>query len=149
MADRPPGDATSEGSADPDDHTSDAADEQVSRFWRELPILLVAALVIAILIKTFLVQAFYIPSISMSPTLEKGDRILVCRVCVHIGGIDRGDVIVFSDPQPKPGPDRGPIGGGGLTSLPVGRLCLSRCLGPGGGSRLMLSSVARPTSVST
>ena len=111
MADRPPGDATSEGSADPDDQPSDATDEQVSRFWRELPILLIAALVIAILIKTFLVQAFYIPSISMSPTLEKGDRILVCRVCVHIGGIDRGDVIVFSDPQPKPGPDRGPIGG--------------------------------------
>jgi signal peptidase I len=34
----------------------------------------------------------------------------VCRICVRLGGVERGDVIVFSDPQPKPGPDRGPIG---------------------------------------
>ena len=103
MADRPADDADPSLAEHP-------ADEHAPRFWRELPILLILALAIAILLKTFLVQAFYIPSISMSPTLEKGDRILVCRICVRVGGIDRGDVIVFSDPHPDPGVDRGPIG---------------------------------------
>ena len=103
MADRPADDADPSLAEHP-------ADEHAPRFWRELPILLILALAIAILLKTFLVQAFYIPSISMSPTLEKGDRILVCRICVRVGGIDRGDVIVFSDPHPGPGVDRGPIG---------------------------------------
>ena len=46
----------------------------------------------------------------MEPTLEKGDRILVCRICLHVGDIHRGDVIVFSDPHPGPGVDRGPVG---------------------------------------
>jgi signal peptidase I len=85
-------------------------DAKPDRFWRELPILLLASLAIAILIKTFLVQAFYIPSISMEPTLEKGDRILVCRICLHTSDIHRGDIIVFSNPNPGPGVDRGPVG---------------------------------------
>ena len=102
MADRP-GDETPAQAEHP-------TEEQPPRLWRELPILLIAALAIAIVVKTFLVQAFYIPSISMSPTLEKGDRILVCRICVRVGDIHRGDVIVFSDPHPAAGVDRGPIG---------------------------------------
>jgi signal peptidase I len=80
-------------------------------FWRELPVLVLIALVIAILIKTFLVQAFYIPSESMEPTLQRGDRVLVCRVCNHFSDIHRGDVIVFSDPDPAPNEGRGAIGG--------------------------------------
>ncbi len=80
-------------------------------FWRELPVLIVIALVIAILIKTFLVQAFYIPSESMEPTLRPGDRVLVCRICTHVSDIHRGDVIVFSDPSPQPDAGRGAIGG--------------------------------------
>jgi signal peptidase I len=80
-------------------------------FWHELPVLIVIALVIAILIKTFLVQAFYIPSESMEPTLLPGDRVLVCRVCTHLDDIHRGDVIVFSDPDPGPDEGRGVIGG--------------------------------------
>jgi signal peptidase I len=80
-------------------------------FWRELPVLIVIALVIAILIKTFLIQAFYIPSESMEPTLRPGDRVLVCRVCTHVTDIHRGDVIVFSDPNPHPDDGRGVIGG--------------------------------------
>jgi signal peptidase I len=111
VADRPPDDATLDdpnGAHAADDAGSDPA---VRAFWRELPILLIAALVLAILIKTFLVQAFFIPSISMSPTLEKGDRILVCRICVHVRGVHRGDVVVFSDPQPSGQPDRGIVGG--------------------------------------
>lgn len=79
--------------------------------WREFPLLVLSALLLAILIKTFLIQAFYIPSPSMEPTLVRGDRILVCRVCLHLQDIHRGDVLVFSDPHPPPGPGRGLIGG--------------------------------------
>jgi signal peptidase I len=80
------------------------------RSWLEIPILLVVALAIAILIKTFLVQAFYIPSISMSPTLERGDRILVCRICVRVRDVARGDIVVFSNPHPGPATDRSVVG---------------------------------------
>jgi signal peptidase I len=103
VADRPGDDETTSQAQHP-------TEEQAARVWREIPILLIVALAIAIVVKTFLVQAFYIPSISMSPTLEKGDRILVCRICVRVGDIHRGDVIVFSGPHPAPGVDRGPIG---------------------------------------
>jgi signal peptidase I len=78
--------------------------------WRELPVLLLVALVLAVLIKSFIVQAFFIPSPSMEPTLKQGDRILVCRVCLHVQDIHRGDVLVFSDPNPS-GSGRGAIGG--------------------------------------
>lgn len=80
-------------------------------FLRELPILVIAAFLVAALLKTFLVQAFYIPSSSMVPTLEKGDRILVSRLAYRFGDIHRGDVIVFSDPHPTPGQDRGVVAG--------------------------------------
>jgi signal peptidase I len=77
-------------------------------FLRELPILVIVALAVAIVLKTFVVQAFFIPSGSMEPTLEPGDRVLVQKV---VYGPDRGDVIVFSDPLGRPGPDRGIVGG--------------------------------------
>ncbi|MFP5352228.1 MAG: signal peptidase I [Actinomycetota bacterium] len=64
-------------------------------FWRELPVLIVVAFVVALLIKTFLLQAFYIPSASMEPTLVEGDRVLVEKVSYRFGGPERGDVVVF------------------------------------------------------
>ena len=76
--------------------------ENERRSWRELPVLVLVALVVAILVKSFLVQAFYIPSASMEPTLLEGDRVLVCRICYRVSDIQRGDVIVFSDPAPSP-----------------------------------------------
>jgi signal peptidase I len=74
-----------------------ARDEQTHRrsFWREFPVLVVAAFALALLIKTFLLQAFYIPSGSMLPTLEIGERILVEKVSYRLGEPDRGDVVVF------------------------------------------------------
>jgi signal peptidase I len=111
VADRPRDDATLDDPNRSDEADESGTDPGVRAFWRELPLLLLAALVLAILIKTFLIQAFFIPSISMSPTLEKGDRILVCRICVHVRGVHRGDVVVFSDPQPSTQPDRGVVGG--------------------------------------
>jgi signal peptidase I len=67
-----------------------------SSFWRELPILIVIALALAFLLKTFLVQAFYIPSGSMENTLQVGDRVMVNKLAYTFGDIQRGDVVVFS-----------------------------------------------------
>lgn len=68
-------------------------------FWRELPILVIVALVVAVLIKTFLVQAFYIPSGSMEETLAIGDRVMVNKLSYVFGSPDRGDVVVFDNPS--------------------------------------------------
>ncbi|CAN5192491.1 N/A [soil metagenome] len=66
---------------------------------RELPVLVVVAFVVALLVKTFLVQAFYIPSSSMQPTLQIGDRVLVNKVIYHLSEPSRGDVVVFTAPD--------------------------------------------------
>jgi signal peptidase I len=62
----------------------------------EWGILIAAAIVIAIVIKTFLFQAFYIPSESMVPTLEVGDRVLVNKLSYDLHDIHRGDIVVFA-----------------------------------------------------
>ncbi|MFJ6213200.1 signal peptidase I [Streptomyces sp. NPDC092296] len=68
-------------------------------FWKELPILIGIALVLALVIKTFFVQAFSIPSGSMMNTLLKGDRVLVDKFTPWFGAEpERGDVVVFHDP---------------------------------------------------
>jgi len=64
-------------------------------FWRELPVLIVIALVLALLIKSFVVQAFWIPSGSMENTLEVNDRVLINKLVYHLRPITRGDIIVF------------------------------------------------------
>lgn len=79
------------------------------RFFRELPGLIIIAFVLALLIKTFLVQAFFIPSISMDPTLEVGDRVLVNKVVYRLHPPRRGDVIVFENPNPIEEPGRNPF----------------------------------------
>jgi signal peptidase I len=81
------------------------------RFLGELPGLILMALVLALLIKTFLFQAFFIPSASMDPTLQDGDRVLVTKIPYYFGDPERGDVIVFEDPEPDSEEDRGVIGG--------------------------------------
>ncbi|WP_432138891.1 MULTISPECIES: signal peptidase I [unclassified Streptomyces] len=69
-------------------------------FWKELPILIGIALVLALLIKTFLVQAFSIPSASMNDTLLEGDRVLVDKLTPWFGSEpERGEVVVFHDPD--------------------------------------------------
>ena len=64
--------------------------------WVELPLLIVLTLVVAALIRTFLVQPFYIPSGSMENTLQVGDRVLVDKVSYRFKDISRGDVVVFN-----------------------------------------------------
>jgi signal peptidase I len=66
--------------------------------WAETVVLLVLALVVAAVIKTFVVQMFFVPSGSMEPLLENHDRILVQKLSYWSGSVQRGDVVVFDDP---------------------------------------------------
>jgi len=66
---------------------------------RELPILVVVALVVSLFIKTFVVQFFYIPSGSMENTLQIKDRVAVNKIPFISRSINRGDVVVFRDPD--------------------------------------------------
>lgn len=63
--------------------------------WVEFPLLILGAFLLAFLVKTFLVQAFYIPSGSMEETLQVGDRVLVNKMVYRFRSIERGDIIVF------------------------------------------------------
>lgn len=69
-------------------------------------LLIAAALVIALVVKTFLFQAFYIPSDSMVPTLKTNDRVIVNKLAYHFHSVRRGDIVVFTTPK---GPDGKPI----------------------------------------
>ena len=62
---------------------------------RELPVLIVVALVLALIIKTYAIQAFFIPSSSMENTLDIGDRVLINKLVYDFRGIHRGDIVVF------------------------------------------------------
>jgi signal peptidase I len=62
----------------------------------ELPLLIFFAFIIAVLIKTFIAQAFFIPSESMLPTLHVGDRVLVEKLGYRLGDPERGQIVVFS-----------------------------------------------------
>ncbi|WP_069170458.1 signal peptidase I [Streptomyces griseus] len=76
-----------------------SAQRRPRSFWKELPLLIGIALVLALLIKTFLVQAFSIPSDSMQNTLQRGDRVLVDKLTPWFGSEpERGEVVVFHDP---------------------------------------------------
>jgi signal peptidase I len=78
-------------------------------FFRELPFLVIVALALALLVKTFLVQAFFIPSESMEPTLHgcpgcRGDRVLVNRLVYRFREPRRGEVVVFTGRRVGPDP---------------------------------------------
>ncbi|MFI6943522.1 signal peptidase I [Streptomyces sp. NPDC050418] len=97
---------------DQPDETADGGDKKPRSFWKELPLLIGIALLLALLIKTFLVQAFSIPSDSMQNTLQQGDRVLVDKLTPWFGSEpERGEVIVFHDPgnwlagEPTPNPN--------------------------------------------
>ncbi|MEU5159285.1 signal peptidase I [Streptomyces sp. NPDC020875] len=100
-----------EGTED-DDEDEEGRRKPQRSFWKELPILIGIALVLALLIKTFLVQAFSIPSDSMQNTLQRGDRVLVDKLTPWFGSEpERGEVVVFHDPggwldgEPTPEPN--------------------------------------------
>ena len=96
--------------------TSPATDRVASTRWRyrrrrfekwfgprgasfvEWVLVIVGAILLALVVKVFLLQAFYIPSLSMSPTLRVGDRVLVNKLSYRLHDVNRGDVIVFERP---------------------------------------------------
>ncbi|NBM15185.1 signal peptidase I [Streptomyces sp. GC420] len=99
------GSAGAAGSPDTPDSSEDGPEggkgsKKQRSFWKELPILIGIALLLALLIKTFLVQAFSIPSDSMQNTLQQGDRVLVDKLTPWFGSEpERGEVVVFHDPD--------------------------------------------------
>ncbi|MEU3398526.1 signal peptidase I [Streptomyces filamentosus] len=93
------GDGTDGTGAADETGGSGARPRKQRSFWKELPLLIGIALILALLIKTFLVQAFSIPSESMMNTLKKGDRVLVDKLTPWFGSEpERGEVVVFHDP---------------------------------------------------
>lgn len=86
---------------------------QVGGAFRELVIVVVMALALSFVVKTWLVQAFWIPSQSMENTLIRNDRVLVNKLSPGLVDLHRGDVVVFADPdnwlQPTQRADRGPV----------------------------------------
>ena len=85
-------------------------------FWRDLSVIVIAALILTILLKAFVVQVFSIPSGSMENTLLPGDRILVNKMVYRFRPIERGDIVVFSgsgswDPPAKGRATRSPDSG--------------------------------------
>jgi len=100
--DAPDGDKSDQGRA-----RGKAKRKQRGSFLRELPILVVIALALALIIKTYAFQAYYIPSGSMQNTLAIGDKVLVNKIIYHLRSIHRGDVVVFNgqgswNPGPAP-----------------------------------------------
>jgi signal peptidase I len=110
--DRPDGAAAADGPDTPDEPPAETArgtggtpeKKKQGSFLKELPVLLVVAFGLALLIKTFLVQAFFIPSGSMEKTLHgcsgcSGDRVLVNKLSKHFHDPKQGDVVVFRGPE--------------------------------------------------
>ncbi|MDX1510856.1 MAG: signal peptidase I [Nitriliruptorales bacterium] len=76
-------------------HDKDDDDEDVRSFFRELPVLLLIAFGLAFILRTFVIQVFYIPSSSMEDTLAINDRIVVEKLSYRLHDPERGDIIVF------------------------------------------------------
>ncbi|MER7167071.1 signal peptidase I [Micromonospora sp. NPDC000207] len=73
-------------------------DKPRSSFWKELPILLGVAVLVAVLVRAFVLQTFFIPSPSMENTLKIDDRVLVNKLVYNFRTPERGEVIVFKAP---------------------------------------------------
>jgi signal peptidase I len=94
-----------------------AAGGRGKKSWRQLLIIVLAAIILMLLIKAFLVQVYRIPSASMEDTLRTGDRVLVNKLVYHVRGIARGDIVVFSGEgswgtttgAPEPAPPGNPL----------------------------------------
>ena len=101
------GDPQAEGSPEPDGGTGqdetpasgETNDEAPSSRWIvELVGVVVVAILVAVLLRTFVVATYSIPSGSMEPTLQIGDRIVVDKLSYHLHGVDRGNIVVFTTP---------------------------------------------------
>ncbi|WP_367573818.1 signal peptidase I [Streptomyces griseoaurantiacus] len=142
-----PGDGVGGGSGDSGSPTTRSGGSRAGgpkkprSFWKELPLLVGIALVLALLIKTFLVQAFSIPSASMENTLQIGDRVLVDKLTPWFGSEpERGEVVVFHDPAdwlegeptPTPNPVQRVLGWIGLMPSSTEKDLIKRVVGVAG-----------------
>ena len=107
MDDQDPGPLASVSTPEPGQGAPATQKKKKKSFGRELLTIVVAAAVLTLLVKAFVVQVYRIPSGSMENTLQVGDRVLVNKVVYHVRGIARGDIIVFSG-QDSWGPDAPP-----------------------------------------
>ncbi|WP_084693208.1 signal peptidase I [Actinomadura atramentaria] len=112
-------------------------------FWKELPILILVAVILALVVKVLAIQAFYIPSGSMENTLHIGDRVLVNKIVYRTRDVRRGEVIVFKGPpswdsEGQMAPPKGPLQktfrwiGGVIGFAPSGKDFIKRVIGIGG-----------------
>lgn len=101
---REPGGGSSDRSGSEPPDGPEPPDQPASDSWvaflRELPVLLLVAFTLAFLLRTFAVQVFYIPSGSMTPTLEVNDRIIVEKVTYRFRQPRRGEIVVFEGNGP-------------------------------------------------
>lgn len=98
----PDSDPDSDPDGDPDGDPEQ--DRKQLPLWQEALVLLAVALVLAMVVKAFFLQAFFVPSVSMEPTFLEQDRILVEKWSYWAGDVQRGDVVVFDDPGGWLGP---------------------------------------------
>lgn len=128
MGDRPAGTVASMGSP--------PEGKKKLRWWQETFLLLGLALLASILVKAFLVQMFFVPSASMRPQLVEDDRILVEKISMWDGQVERGDVVVFEDPGGWLGATPEPTGAQSLLSVvglyPDGGHLVKRVVATGG-----------------
>jgi signal peptidase I len=91
----------SPGRTDADDEELDCGDTRrpkKTRRWLETAVVVVVALIVAVLLRTFALQTFSIPSVSMTPTLQVGNRIVVDKLSYDFHRVDRGNIVVFARP---------------------------------------------------
>lgn len=84
--------------------------EGILAWLKETSFILITAITLSVLLRTFIFQAFYVPSESMVSTLLKNDRIIASKLSYRFGEIHRGDIVVFADPGdwlPDPRPETG------------------------------------------
>jgi signal peptidase I len=109
---------------------------------RELVLIVGVALVLSVLVRTLVAQAFFVPSSSMENTLLVQDRIIASKLTTRIGGVHRGEIVVFTDPGgwlPPTAPATGAAGWLRSTLMWVGLLpsdtgedLVKRVIGVGG-----------------
>jgi signal peptidase I len=118
LADRDPdlpssdaSDGASRGQGDPGGRAPGPSGSSGSSgsFLRELPVLLLIAFVLAFLLRTFVLQVFYIPSASMEPTLMVDDRMVVEKITYRFREPERGEVAVFEGEDGMPEPEGGAV----------------------------------------
>jgi signal peptidase I len=93
------GQAPGAGDSDAGESDERQPEKKKGSFWKELPILLGVAIVVALVVRTFVIQTYYIPSGSMEHTLELNDRVLVNKLVYNFSEPVRGEIIVFKAPE--------------------------------------------------